>query len=59
MIMHVVAIWPWTLHPYYAGTEHARFSPDQAKHQVCCAMRCLAHNMKGELHPTHCDSRMT
>ncbi|CAM9676764.1 unnamed protein product, partial [Sphacelaria rigidula] len=33
MIMHATVIKPLTSHPYKAGTEHAGFSPDQARSQ--------------------------
>lgn len=45
MILHVVITRPSTSHPYIAGTDHVKFTPDQAgKHQVQSAVT-------GELHP--------
>ena len=39
MIMHAIVIRPLTSHPYKAGTEHAGFSPDQARTQSPSAKR--------------------
>ena len=55
IIFHATDIWPLTSHPYKAGTEHAGFSPDQARnqinHQARSAVMCSVSRMKGELHP--------
>ena len=39
MIMHAIVIRPLTSHPSKAGTEHAGFSPDQARTQSPSAKR--------------------
>ena len=39
MIVHAVVIGPFTSHSYKAGTEHAGFSPDQARTQSPSAKR--------------------
>ena len=31
IILHAIVIWPLTSHHYKSGTEHAGFSPDQAR----------------------------
>ena len=47
MIMHAIVIRPLTSHPYKAGTEHAGFSPDQARTQSPSAKR---RSVFGESH---------
>ncbi|CAM9334358.1 unnamed protein product [Sphacelaria rigidula] len=39
MIMHDIVMRPLTSHPYKAGTEHAGFSPDQARAGVTATIR--------------------
>ena len=47
MIMHAIVNRPLTSHPYKAGTEHAGFSPDQARTQSPSAKR---RSVFGESH---------
>ena len=53
ILVHAVVVRPLTSHPYKAGTEHAGFSPDQARiHQARSPVMNMASRMKAELHPT-------